>query len=34
MPLKDDAYQLFDLEFYLLPTQVASEGEGQIPGNW
>lgn len=33
-PLKDDAYPLFKLEFYLLSTQVASEGEGQIPGNW
>lgn len=31
MPLKDDSF--FELEFYLLPTQVASEGEGQIPGN-
>lgn len=32
MPLKDDAYPLFQLKFYLLSTQVASEGEGQIPG--
>lgn len=33
MPLKDDAYLLFELELSLPPTQVASEGEGQIPGN-
>lgn len=29
MPLKDDAYPLFKLEFYLLSTQVASKGEGR-----
>lgn len=33
MPLKDDAYPLLKLEFYLLSMQAASEGEGQIPGN-
>lgn len=33
MPLKDDVYPLVKLEIYLLSTQVASEGEGQIPGN-
>lgn len=29
MPLKDDAYPLFKLEFYLLSTQVASEVKGR-----
>jgi len=33
MPLKDDAYPPVKLEIYLLSTQLASEGKGQIPDN-